>query len=416
MAVNDPLALVQYLDKNSGGKTPSASSQLNYQQDIMSSLFNPQFAAAYGMFDPVGLAPSPFQFATPVLTGSLNSATPIWKEVAQAIMDGTIDRQNAISAVAEALGVDEYSTGAGLTIADVKSQVDAMFKEAGDKQNAFADYETKLREDEQSNIYGKAGLRQPYEQYTLQDAPFTQDIFDQQAELQKMIQTLTLSDKNRRTNTNADTQAIYTKMMEQDKAAQDALPDKLLPESLADAKALAKALGVDEDWMTDIYNKSFGLGTVQVYDQEKQKYVNKTFTPAEKEEAFRTWIKNEVNKGTSGTGSPIDDWFSGNDDERGVKVSNYLKEGKPLISGKRKESQNQDARRGIAMSYEAAKQAKAKNTDQYASARRFNAEEKAKQIEIRKLAQLQNLLDAGRTPLQDQLNERMALFGLGNSL
>jgi len=112
----------------------------------------------------------------------------------------------------------------------------------------------------------------------------------------------------------------------------------------------------------------------------------------------------------------LDDWFSGNDDERGVKVSNYLKEGKPLISGKRKESQNQDARRGIAMSYEAAKQAKAKNTDQYASARRFNAEEKAKQIEIRKLAQLQNLLDAGRTPLQDQLNERMALFGLGNSL
>jgi len=416
MAVNDPLALVQFLDKNSGGKTPSASSQLNYQQDIMSSLFNPQFAAAYGMFDPVGLAPAPFQYATPVLTGSLNSATPVWKEVAQAIMDGTIDRQNAISAVAEALGVDEYSTGAGLTIADVKSQIDAMIKEAGDRQNALADYETKLREDEQSNIYGKAGLRQPYEQYTLQDAPFTQDIFDQQSELQKMIQTLTLSDKNRRTNTNADTQAIYTKMMEQDKAAQDAIPNRLMPESWADAKALAKALGVDEGWMKDIYDKSFGLGTVQVYDEEKGKYVDKTYTRAEKEEAFRTWIKNEVNKGTSGTGSGLDDWFSGNDDERGVKVSNYLKEGKPLISGKRKESQNQDARRGIAMSYEAAKQAKAKNTDQYASARRFNAEEKAKQIEIRKLAQLQNLLDAGRTPLQDQLNERMALFGLGNSL
>lgn len=416
MAVNDPLALVQFLDKNSGGKTPSASSQLNYQQDIMSSLFNPQFAAAYGMFDPVGLAPAPFQYATPVLTGSLNSATPVWKEVAQAIMDGTIDRQNAISAVAEALGVDEYSTGAGLTIADVKSQVDAMFKEAGDRQNALADYETKLREDEQSNIYGKAGLRQPYEQYTLQDAPFTQDIFDQQTELQKMIQTLTLSDKNRRTSTNADTQAIYTKMMEQDKAAQDALPDKLLPESWADAKALAKTLGVDEGWMKDIYDKSFGLTTYRVYDEEKGKYIDKAYTPAEKEEAFRTWIKNEVNKGTSGTGSGLDDWFSGNDDERGVKVSNYLKEGKPLISSKRKESQNQDARRGIAMSYEAAKQAKAKNTDQYASARRFNAEEKAKQIEIRKLAQLQNLLDAGRTPLQDQLNERMALFGLGNSL
>ena len=414
--INDPLALIQYLQNGSGGKSPSPSSQLNYQQDLLSTLFNPQFAAANDMYDPLSLTSTPFQFATPVLTGALNSATPIWQEVAQAIMSGTIDRQNAISAVAEALGVDEYSTGAGLTIADVKSQIDSMFKEAGDKQNAEFKYQEDLRNSEQSNVYGKAGLRQPYEQYTLQDAPFTQDIFDQQSELQKMIQTLTLSDKNRRTNTNADTQAIYTKMMEQDKAAQDAIPNRLMPESWADAKALAKALGVDEGLMKDIYDKSFGLGTVQVYDEEKGKYFDKTYTRAEKEEAFRTWIKNEVNKGTSGTGSPIDDWFSGNDDERGVKVSNYLKEGKPLISGKRKESQNQDARRGIAMSYEAAKQAKAKNTDQYASARRFNAEEKAKQIEIRKLAQLQNLLDAGRTPLQDQLNERMALFGLGNSL
>lgn len=415
MAVNDPLALIQYLQDNSGGKTPSASSQLNYQQDVMSSLFNPQFAAAYGMFDPVGLAPSPFQFATPVLTGSLNSATPIWKEVAQAIMDGTIDRQNAISAVAEALGVDEYSTGAGLTIDDVKSQIDSMFKEAGDKQNAFADYETKLREDEQSNIYGKAGLRQPYEQYTAQDAPYTQDIFDQQAELNKMLQTLSLGDKSRRTATNADTQAIYTKMMEQDKAAQESLAPKLMPESVADAKALAKTLGVDEGWMKGIYEKSFGLGTVQVYDQDKKKYVDKTYTPEEKQQIFKTLVKNEINKGTGGTGSLLEDWMSGNADERGVKVGKYLEAGKPLIGGGRKESQQQSARRGIAMSYEAGKQAKAKNTDQYASAQRFGAEEKAKQIDIRKLAQLQNLIDAGRTPLQDQLNERMALFGLGNS-
>lgn len=416
MAINDPLALIQYLQSGSGSKTPTPASQLNYQQDVMSSLFNPQFAAAYGMFDPVGLAPAPFQYATPVLTGALNSATPIWQEVAQAIMNGTIDRQNAISAVAEALGVDEYSTGAGLTIDDVKSQIDSMFKEAGDKQNAFADYETKLREDEQSNIYGKAGLRQPYEQYTVQDAPFSQSVFDKQSELQKMIQSLALRGDKQRQATNTDYQAIYKKMMEQDKTQQEALPSKLLPENEADANQLADALGISQSWMKNIFNKSIGLGTVQVYDQEKKKYVDKTYTPEEKQQIFKTLIQNEINKGTSGTGSLVGDWISGNDDERAVKVKNYLESGKPLITGQRKESANQAGRRGIAMSMEAAKQAKSKNTDQYLSAERFAKEQKAKELDIQKLAELQNLIDAGRTPLQDQLNQRMALFGLGNSL
>ena len=417
MAVNDPLALIQYLQDNSGGsKSPSASSQLNYTQDIMSSLFNPQFAAAYGMFDPVGLTPAPFDFATPVLTGALNSATPVWREIAQQISDGTIDRQNAISAVAEALGVDEYSTGAGLNLKSIETDIDSMFNEIGDKQNAAIKYESDMRAAEQDNLYGKAGLRQPYEQYTVQDAPFSQGVFDKQSELEKMVQSLALRGDKQRQATDTDTQAIYTRMMEQDKAAQDAIPDRLMPESWADAKALAKTLGVDEGWMKDIYDKSFGLTTYRVYDEEKGKYIDKAYTPAEKEEAFRTWIKNEVNKGTSGTGSGLDDWFSGNDDERGVKVSNYLKEGKPLISGKRKESQNQDARRGIAMSYEAAKQAKAKNSDQYLAADRFAKEAKTRELDIQKLAELQNLIDAGRTPLGDQLTQRMALFGLGNNL
>ena len=43
------------------------------------------------MFDPVGLVPAPFEFATPELTGALNSSTPIWRQVAQQISDGTID-------------------------------------------------------------------------------------------------------------------------------------------------------------------------------------------------------------------------------------------------------------------------------------------------------------------------------------
>ena len=415
MAINDPLALIQFLQNGSGSNPPSDASQLNYQQDIMSSVFNPQFSAAYGMFDPVGLVPAPFEFATPELTGALNSSTPIWRQVAQQISDGTIDRQNAISVVAETLGVDEYSSGAGLNLKTIEDIINSMFNEVGDKQNAAITYEQDMREAEQDNIYGKAGLRQPYEQYTLQDAPFSQSVFDRQSELEKMIQSLSLRGDMQRQATNTDTQAIYTKMMEQDKADQDAIPDRLMPGSWADAKALAKTLGVDEGWMKDIYDKSFGVGVVKVYDQEKQKYVNKTLTPAEKEEAFRTAINNEVNKGTSGTGSLLDDWISGGADERGVKLSNYLKEGKPLISGKRKESQNQDARRGIAMSYEAAKKSKVQNTDRYLAADRFNMEAKREELDIQKLAELQNLIDAGRTPTGDQINQRLALFGLGNS-
>ena len=416
MAINDPLALIQYLQSNSGSKTSTPASQLNYQQDIMSSLFNPQFAAAYDMFDPVGLTPAPFDFATPVLTGALNSTTPVWRTVAKQISDGTIDRQNAISAVAEALGVDEYSTGAGLNLKSIESDIDSMFNEVGDKQNAAIKYEQDLRTAEQENIYGKAGLRQPYEQYTVQDAPFSQSIFDKQSELQKMIQSLALRGDKQREAINTDTQAIYTKMMEQDKTQQGALPSKLLPETEADANQLADALGISQRWMRDIFNKSIGLGTVQVYDQEKKKYVDKTYTSEEKKQIFKTLIQNEINKGTSGTGSPIGDWISGNDDERAVKVKNYFESGKPLITGQRKESADQAGRRGIAMSMEATKQAKAKNSDQYLSADRFAKEQKAKELDIQKLAELQNLIDAGRTPLKDQLNQRMALFGLGNTL
>ena len=413
--VNDPLALIQYLQNNSGSKGTTPAQDLNYQQDIMSSVFNPQFSAGYGMFDPVGLVPAPFEFATPELTGALNSATPIWKQVAQQISDGTIDRQNAISVVAETLGVDEYSTGAGLNLKTIEDIINNMFNEAGDKQNAAIKYEQDMREAEQDNVYGKAGLRQPYEQYTLQDAPFSQDIYDQKSELEKMIQSLSLRTDKQRKQTGVDTQAIYTKMMEQDKSAQDAIPARLLPKSLADAEALAETLGIDKDWMKDIYNKSYGLGVIKVWDQEKKKYVDKTLTPAEKEQAFKTFIKNEVNKGTSGTGSPVDDWLSGNDDERGVKVSDYIVAGKPLISGKRKESKDQEARRGMAMSMEAGKRAKDKNKDQYLSADRFKVEAKGREIDVEKLAELQNLIDAGRTPTGDQINQRLALFGLGNS-
>jgi hypothetical protein len=413
--INDPLALIQYLQDSSGDNPPSSSSQLNYTQDIMSSVFNPQFSAAYGMFDPVGLVPAPFEFATPELTGALNSSTPIWNQVAQQISDGTIDRQNAISVVAETLGVDEYSTGAGLNLKTIEDIINNMFNEVRDKQNAAITYEKDMREAEQDNVYGKAGLRQPYEQYSVNDAPFSQDIYDQQSELQNMIQSLSLRTDKQRQQTGVDTQAIYTKMMEQDKAAQDAIPARLLPQSKQDAKELAKILGIEEAWMIDIYNKSFGLGTVKVYDQEKQKYVDKTFTPAEKEEAFKNFILNEVNKGTSGTGSAIDDWFSGNDDERAVKVSDYIAAGKPLISGKRKDNNLMAEFRGMAMSREAEKKAKDKNKDQYLSADRFKVEAKSREIDVEKLAELQNLIDAGRTPTGDQINQRLALFGLGNS-
>lgn len=414
--VNDPLALIQYLQSNSGGKDTTPAQDLNYQQDLMSSIFNPQFGAAFGSYDPMSLNPAPFEFATPVLTGSLNSSTPIWRQIAEAIQAGTIDRQGAISAVAEALKINATSTEVGRTVDDVAKQVDAMFKEAGDYSNAAYDYKNALRDSEQGNIFGKAGIAQPYEQYTIEDAPYSQNIFDKQSELEKMVSLLSAGDDKRRKSTSADTQAIYKQMMDQDAAAQAAIPPRLLPRNSADAKQLAKSLGVDEDWMMGIYNKSFGLNTVKEYDQEKKKYVTRTVTPAEKEKAFSTYIQNEIDKGTSGGGSLLDDWFSGNDDERGVKLKNYIDAGKPLITGQRKESQNQKARRGMAMAAEAGKQAKVKNKDQYASAERFKTEALGREIDVRKLAQLQNLKDAGRTPSQDQIKARMALFGLGNNL
>lgn len=415
---NDPLALLQYLSNGSSDTSKSDARQLNYLQDALSSVFSPTASAAYGMFDPMSLSPAPFNFATPVLTGSLNSATPVWQQVAQQLLNGTIDRQGAISAVAESLGVDEYSASAGLTIADIKSQIDSIIKEIGDRQNAEFKYQDDLRSAEQSNIYGKAGLPQPYEEYTAETAPYSKGVFDRQSELQKMISLLSASEGKQRGVVNADTQAIYEKMMAEDKASQDAIPDKLMPESWSDAKRLAKTLGVSEGWMKGIYDKSFGLGTVQVYDQESKKYSSKVYTPDEKKAIFKNLIQGEINRGTSGTGSLVDDWFSGNSDERGVKVNNYLNAGVPKISGKRNESVDQAGRRGIAMSYEAEKQSKNKNKEssRRAAGERFAAESKARELDFIKMAELMNLRDAGRTPTTDAISQRMALFGLGNNL
>jgi hypothetical protein len=247
---NDPLALIQYLQGNSG--SGSAAKDLNYQQDILSTLFNPQYGAANDMYDPLSLTPAPFQFATPVLTGALNSATPIWQEVAQAIMSGTIDRQNAISAVAEALGVDEYSTGAGLTIADVKSQIDSMFKEAGDKQNAEFKYQEDVRNSEQSNVYGKAGLPQPTEEYTLETMPISSDLQNMFARLQSQKTALSSKASEAKGATKLAKARMLAYAKDNPTTVDESAPVvNPIPNSESDVKALAKKLNISEQWLLD---------------------------------------------------------------------------------------------------------------------------------------------------------------------
>ena len=71
-------------------------------------------------------APTPERIDKERAIVELRTEGYVWREIAQQISDGTIDRQNAISAVAEALGVDEYSTGAGLNLKSIETDIDLL--------------------------------------------------------------------------------------------------------------------------------------------------------------------------------------------------------------------------------------------------------------------------------------------------
>jgi len=157
-----------------GGVNPKS---VNTMQDLSSYLFNPQYGITGNTFDFSYTLPAPYVPNTPRLDAYANSTNPLWRDTALGIMDGSLDEASAVAALYNGLGF-EYETEVkqGLSLEGIRSAVKEMFDEKERDVAARIKYDQDLLESEASNIFGKAGLPQPYEQWNMDDMPISDDL------------------------------------------------------------------------------------------------------------------------------------------------------------------------------------------------------------------------------------------------
>jgi hypothetical protein len=176
MAVNDPLNLLQYVTGESSGASSTPAKDLNYLQDYLAYLMSPNTGAGTDSYDPLlTVAPQYASPGTPIMDSFETGSTPIWASVARRIRAGQINPAGAVAEIAKDFGIeyaDEIKNGTSLT--DIQKYVDEMFKELKDEQNAMAEHAKATQEFEQTNFYGKAGLPQPTEQYSVDTLPYSE--------------------------------------------------------------------------------------------------------------------------------------------------------------------------------------------------------------------------------------------------
>jgi len=176
MAVNDPLNLLQFVTGGSSGASSTPAKDLNYLQDYLAYLMSPNTGAGTDSYDPLlTVAPQYASPGTPIMDSFETGSTPIWASVARRIRAGQINPAGAVAEIAKDLGIeyaDEIKNGTSLT--DIQKYVDEMFKELKDEQNAMAEHAKATQEFEQTNFYGKAGLPQPTEQYSVDTLPYSE--------------------------------------------------------------------------------------------------------------------------------------------------------------------------------------------------------------------------------------------------
>ena len=157
-----------------GGINPKS---VNTMQDLSSYLFNPQYGITGDTYESAYTLPAPYVPNTPRLDAYMNSTNPIWRDVASGIQDGSLDEASAVAALYNGLGFT-YDTEVkqGLSLADVRSAVKEMFDEKERDLAARIEYDQNLLEAERENIFGKAGLPQPYDQWTADNMPISDDL------------------------------------------------------------------------------------------------------------------------------------------------------------------------------------------------------------------------------------------------
>jgi hypothetical protein len=240
------------------------SQQTDYMQNLVSLLLDPKFAALGGNFDPMILQPQQFTPTYgPTLMGSLNSTTPIISQIAQSIIAGQIDPMNAVAEMAAALGVkrDQYGdtpNAQGLSYTAIEDMVSKMFTEAGQVREAEANFYADQQEKIADNVFSKAGLPQPTEQYTAGTVPRTSA---QSAMLQSLMSEDLGLAKQRAELVGATTAGEKAARRRFDKAAaENPTEGRMLefgvPMSESEAVAYANQLGVKEDWFLERWRQA----------------------------------------------------------------------------------------------------------------------------------------------------------------
>jgi hypothetical protein len=271
-----------------GGVNPKS---VNTMQDLSSYLFNPQYGITGNTFDPSYTLPAPYVPNTPRLDAYANSTNPLWRDTAMGIMNGSLDEASAVAALYNGLGFDyETEVKQGLSLDGIRSAVKEMFDEKERDVAARIKYDQDLLESEAGNIFGKAGLPQPYEEWTAETMPVSDPLRSFFSRLQTMENELGQKKKD----IGGAEQLARLRLLAKRSASGGGSADTsvFVPQSEEQAKQLAKQIGVDEGWLAGMY-KEISNGS-WVYDDKKEKYVWKKPTVDEMRDIWQTRMKNEM--------------------------------------------------------------------------------------------------------------------------
>lgn len=177
-----------------GGVNPKS---VNTMQDLSSYLFNPQYGITGDTYESSYVLPAPYVPNTPRLDTYANSTNQLWRDTARGIMDGTLDEASAVAALYNGLGFTyETEVKQGLNLDGIRSAVKEMFDEKERDMAARIKYDQDLLESEAGNVFGKAGLPQPTEEFDVTNMPVSDDLMAFFSRLQKMQGDLTNKQKD----------------------------------------------------------------------------------------------------------------------------------------------------------------------------------------------------------------------------
>lgn len=194
----DPFALLQYMTPMTKGGVQGRTDDM---QNLLSLIMDPEYGVAQGSYDYMqDTPPEGEQYSTPILDGFLNSASPVWKLVAERISNGTIDPVEAMGEIQNALKYNDVADEDGMDLSTARSYVEKMFAEA-DSRKKTDDSNRKAYDTWLSNTpYAKAGLPQPTQEYSIENQNVPMSERTREALMDALMSQQTLTTESRPRN------------------------------------------------------------------------------------------------------------------------------------------------------------------------------------------------------------------------